>query len=255
MTQVPRPILSAITPNTATGSDIVVLGFMTGKNVGRPVLRTEFSIDLVDEGEVQKGSGEWVPNPTGVEDLLKGSLPKEQIEMLARSGYDDFVLGTNQSGIESVEDCADYLGRNGGVNFTGYGIGHRFMTFDSGYVGTPEEAYIKDAVVNGYYGQGDQAVKRGGFRIVGVFPLVDGAREKWGNHVSQVIGMVDIHGDTPGDLVSYGGLTSEGLTEQAISPKYIAGLVDDSGNYFMNPGFMQEHVASDIPAPVSGVQQ
>ncbi len=244
MTNTKRPRLQIHSPGTTTGAESTAQDALKPPRKMIPaVLRGAVAVVPMDERERERSSTEWAPNPAGIEELSKGKLPKAQEEVLAHSGYRDYVLGTNQRGIQSVEQCKEYLRKWGGLELPGNdGILQQFLTFNSGYLGTTDERFIREHVVNGFYGRDDQKVKRGGFRMLGVFPITEGLKQQWGDGlgVAQGLDVFRVTGGMPEDLLLYGDIPSMGIKAEVVNQKYIAGLIDDSGNYFMNPDFMQE---------------
>ena len=190
---------------------------------------------LIMLGGVGVGSPEtvldrlWVPNTTGNAELLRGWLPDSQMKAVQNAGFTDLILGTNQSAIGSVLEGMDYIRENGGVDMTGYGTSQRFLLFDHTY----QPDFIKRAVDEGYFGP------RGGFRIVVAMPLATEARKRQQSLVAENPEFLWANGFLPEDIFGGEGVTVTGFPKSVVTEKYVAGLVND-GQYFMNPGFMQE---------------
>lgn len=152
--------------------------------------------------------------------LLEGKLPAEQIKKL---GSEKYVLGVNQSQAFSIEDAKDYLKEDNGIGLDMYGLDQRFLLLDENSTKAHAD-YTESAVVSGYY----QNSSIGRFIIA--VPM-DG-RQNY---------------NAPQDAVSE-AYTIEDFTQptgkfggRSVSPKYIAGFVDNAGKYHENRNFGESH--------------
>lgn len=159
-----------------------------------------------------------------VPELYRGALPAVLAGRLDGAPYS---VGFNQT-VETLPEAQGYLLEQGGIDVTGYDYHHRFMMFDSSMAkdGEPSAANTK-AVDEGYYGRPSMG------RFVVAFPAVNpgsaegdiGATRLVTDHKEALPN--DFEVDTPLD----------GGPHRAVNSKYVAGFIDEEGDFWMNTNF------------------
>jgi hypothetical protein len=147
--------------------------------------------------------------------LLDGKLSSEQEERLGTVKY---VLGINQSGTSSLSEAIDFLKEENGISLGIYGLDQRFLLIDINSVSEHHESGER-AIVDGYYGS------TGIGKFIVAIPM-----ENRTKYVAQDANATyqDIEGFIQ-PTAQDGG--------RSVSPRYIAGYIDDKGKYSENKNF------------------
>lgn len=152
--------------------------------------------------------------------LLEGKLPIVQLEKMQSERY---VLGLNQSATMSLDDAIAEVQDNNGISLGIYNLNQRFLFVDEGST-KDHPADTEKTVVGGYYG----APSIGKFVIA--IPMGRFAEHK---------------PDYSSEEASFAYHAIEDFTVptefhegESVNPKYIAGYIDDKGEYHANTNFM-----------------
>ena len=175
-------------------------------------------------------------------EILMGKLPASQEEMLSGAEY---VIGFNQS-LESEEtedypDFTHYINKYQGLPLKGFTPSGRVLFNE---FGTDDFNDCSAKAVCGFY-------KTSGIKFVVVAPLKEKTISSKNNFytAAEGIGRVQVDnaflsGNLPDDYVlkKTGKVSSysSNIITDSINAKYIAGIIDESGNYFSNLNFMKE---------------
>lgn len=164
-------------------------------------------------------------------ELYKARLPAQLEHKLDGMEYG---LGFNQSAASTIAEAQEYLEEYGGVDFTNYGLQHRFLMYDhamgEGILGVDNPAGIAGAIERGYAGV------PGIGRFVAAFPVVHPENRYNDEQLS-----TDIH-MRPHDLLPADAIVineKAGRQRVAFNSKYITGFIDGSGDFWVNTGFME----------------
>lgn len=153
-----------------------------------------------------------------VPELYEGRLPAEAAQKLGDTPY---VIGFSQWSTTDIAEATAALQADGGVDVSGYNYDQRFLMFDQSHAGHPA---LIGAIEQGYYGTPDIG------RFVAAFPIVRGAEaiESEGSAVF----VANLYPVLPDD---FDHVTDSG--KHVLSTKYIAGYIDNEGNYWVNNNF------------------
>ncbi len=201
--------------------------------------RTKNAFEMLERGLEQSNATE----------LLSGRLPAEQDKELGED-Y-DYILATNQSGIETIEQLSEYLQKHGGVHTNwhddrGEALGNRF--YIPGYLrkkrdGTMFFNVSRNSMLqhlsSGYEGTMDS------FRFVIAIPF--SVKNKHQYSALEYQASLDADGHTlarrlleermvPDDFLLK-GRSKELPSQYIVNKKYIAGIVDNEGTYIQNANF------------------
>lgn len=149
--------------------------------------------------------------------LLEGKLSAEQAEKL---GSEKYVLGVNQSQAFSIDDAKNYLKEDNGIGLGIYGLDQRFLLLDENSTATDAE-YTERVMVGGYYQNSNIG------RFIVAVPMGDTE----GGAVQDAVTKADAIADFTQQTNEAGG--------RSVSPKYIAGFVDNNGRYYENRNFCE----------------
>ncbi len=148
--------------------------------------------------------------------LLEGKLPADQVKQL---GCEKYVLGVNQSQAFSFEEARDYVKEENGIGLGIYSLDQRFLLLDENST-IADADYTERIIVGGYYQNSDIG------RFIIAIPM--GGREQY-SAPQDAIGEADTIEDFTQPTSEAGG--------RSVSPKYIAGFIDDRGKYHENKNF------------------
>lgn len=150
--------------------------------------------------------------------LLEGRLPPDQVRQL---GSEKYVLGVNQSMAFTVDEAQAYLREDNGIGLGIYGLGQRFLLLDEKSTAVDSE-YTKRVIASGYYQNSDIG------RFIIAIPM--DRREQY-NAPQDAISEADA-------IIDFTQPTSE-TGGRSVSPKYLAGFIDEKGKYHKNRNFGQ----------------
>lgn len=170
-----------------------------------------------------------------VPELYEAKLPEWLAEKLPPGT--EYALGFNQSSASSIDDAEEYLEECNGVDVDGYNYAHRFRMFD--------------ASMSEYLGQNDtpigHQIEQGNFgdpsigRFVAVFPRVDTTIK---SDLSIARAATEDERVLPADFETE--YTVGDKSKRSVSTKYIAGFIDDEGNFWTNNNFMTDTAGADF---------
>lgn len=152
--------------------------------------------------------------------LFEGKLPEKQAEKL---GSDRYVIGVNQSGTTSTNEAIESIHATNGIELGIYNLAQRFLLFDRA-VSDEDPHYVDQILVGGYYDNSSIG------RFIIAIPMDDFMKDRASDYVyseaNNAWRMID-------DFVQ----TTSVEGGRSISPKYIAGYIDDTGKYNENKNF------------------
>lgn len=182
--------------------------------------------------EKRRASGEHDKLVATVPELYSAQLPPHLAKRLNGVRY---AIGFNQSFTSTLEEAQQSLQEHSGIDVQGYGsdIGRRFMVFDNtptteSELGQNKESSISRAIEIGYYRNANIG------RFVVAFPEVVQLEENKSKRVSDVVNLQDDEKPTlPSDFLS----THSDNNAPSVSSKYLAGYIDDKGDFWENESF------------------
>lgn len=164
-----------------------------------------------------------------VPELYEARLPDNLAE---RMGDMDYALGFNQSSATTIEEATEYLKQHHGIDFTMYDLWHRFLIYDEDMpedmLGQDNPRGIAGAIDAGY--TQDPSIGR----FVTAFPeaqQVATSEEPLYYRMGYSYGKL-----LPDDAINYDPDKSE-EDRKSVSPKYIAGFIDNEGKFWTNNNF------------------
>lgn len=157
--------------------------------------------------------------------LFNAELPTE---LANRLGDTPYAIGFNQSATTTLDKAQTYLAENSGIDMTRYNLHHRFEMFDSGM--EKDAAFhekIEQVIVSGYSGNTQMG------RFVVAFPAADWVPRKQARLSSELNSHTEL---LPDDFIVRHNSANSGKT-RAANAKYVAGYIDDNGDFWMNTNF------------------
>lgn len=163
---------------------------------------------------------------TNTPELYEGSLPPGLVEHLEGKR---FAVGFNQSGASDIKEARAYLKEAKGIDVTGFNIMQRFSLMDNEMgVHEGDAAGTNRVVEAGYFGIPVMG------RFVVAFPIehpFEGSDQEQPAHV------INNHDEVlPEDFYTY-RQSADGTRLTSVSPKYLAGYIDDEGSFWKNTNF------------------
>ncbi len=200
-----------------------------------PTLDTESSRVKKPLGRVALGeSAIQLRSEIALSHMKEGKLPPSQGEMLARAGYDDYVIGIHQNGTSNGPEAVEKVGKNNGLPIGRQEIGKRFLFYDKAYVqewDASEQAATD--IREGYWRS------EGNYRFIVAFPIHPKTRAERGVDTAQTF-MSDYArtGLQPSDFFVATPEPAGTQESEGINQRYVAGYVDEEQLYHPNPNFM-----------------